>query len=125
MPPGAQTSLFGLLNIPVAYFPYALIALDALMGGPSAAAQAVSGAIIGHAWWWGVFHTRTLEGVMTAPSWVKNFVADGAADATPAAGATPAFGTRGSGVEAVPPRERAQANQGGYNWGTGRKLGNN
>jgi Derlin-2/3 len=124
-PPGSQTSLFGILSLPVAYFPYALIALDAMMGGSSAAAQAVSGAIVGHAWWWGVFHTRALEAVAAAPSWVKMFVADGPPP-PPSANDTPAFGQPGSGVEAIRPRQRPQpaaANTGGYNWGSGNRLG--
>jgi Derlin-2/3 len=123
-PPGSLTSLFGIISIPVAYFPYAMIGLDAMMGGQSAAAQAVSGALVGHAWWWGVFHTRALEAAGAAPGWVRALISAGAAP-PPAEDQPAAFGTRASGFEAIPPRQRAQpaANTGGYKWGSGNRLG--
>jgi Derlin-2/3 len=119
-PPGAQASLFGLIQLPVKYWPYALVALDGIMGGPAAAAQAVSGCIVGHAWWWAVFESRSVDG--SAPGWVKALVSSGASTAPPPA-AAPSFGTRGSGVEAIPPRAQQNARQGGYNWGGGNRLG--
>jgi Derlin-2/3 len=129
-PPGSQTSLFGLFSIPVVYLPYALIGMDAAMGGPAAAAQGVSGAIVGHLWWWSVFDSRALADAAKAPGFVRALVSDGAAAPEPAPGATPAFGT-GSGVEAIRPRARAGAgtgggggNTGGYQWGgSGHRLG--
>ena len=54
-PPGAQSSLFGLITFPVRYMPFVMVGLDLLMGGPGAAAQSCVGAAIGHLWWWGVW----------------------------------------------------------------------
>ncbi|KAG5719108.1 Derlin-1.2, partial [Termitomyces sp. T112] len=44
-PPGAQTSLMGIVTIPVKYLPYVIIVMDIFMGGPRYAAQAVAGAV--------------------------------------------------------------------------------
>ncbi|KAI0341289.1 DER1-domain-containing protein [Trametopsis cervina] len=117
-PPGTQTSLFGLVTIPLLYFPYALIFLDLLMAGPKAAAASITGAIAGHAWWWGVYHTRALAEFGRAPAWVKSIV--GQPSQGSASGGT-------GGVHVVPPRERATAGasgrSSGYNWGSGQRLG--
>ncbi|ESK81042.1 endoplasmic reticulum protein [Moniliophthora roreri MCA 2997] len=60
-PPGAQTSLFGLVTIPVQYMPFVMLGMDPLSGGPGFAAQSLPGAAIGHLWWCGVWKARTLE----------------------------------------------------------------
>lgn len=119
-PPGTQTSIFGLISMPLIYFPYALIALDLIMGGPQAAASSVTGAVVGHLWWWGVWETRALERAGRAPVWLRSFV--GNSDG-PRPGST---GGSGSGVHVIPPRrvrEEAAATTGGYRWGSGQRLG--
>ncbi|EIN08950.1 DER1-domain-containing protein [Punctularia strigosozonata HHB-11173 SS5] len=118
-PPGAQTSLMGLITVPYAYWPYIMIGMDFAMGGPAAAASAVSGAIVGHMWWYGLFETRVLEGIVgRAPGWLRSLVGDGSA---PNAGPAGPAG----GVHVIPPRQvrQATAGTGGHNWGTGHRLG--
>lgn len=119
-PPGTQTSIFGLVSIPLQYFPYALIALDLIMGGPQAAASSITGAVVGHLWWWGVWETRALENVGKAPAFLRSFFgnSDGPAPATGGVGAS------GSGVHVIPPRRaREEATTTGYSWGSGQRLG--
>ena len=114
--PATPISLFGLITLPVAYFPYALIVLDLLMGGPKAAASSVTGAVIGHIWWWGVFESRRWVRVGTAPSFLKNWI-DGD-------GRRP--GNLGGGVQVIPPKRREEPGRGatgGHNWGAGHRLG--
>ena len=131
-PPGAQTSLYGLITIPIKYFPYALLGMDLLMGGPGAAAQAIPGAVVGHLWWMGVFGTElggTGGGVLTewgrAPRWLRNWFGE---DDVSSSRRTL---NSGGGVSVVPPRARAEeaanANANttfGHRWGTGQRLGN-
>ena len=115
-PPGSQTSLFGLITLPVAYFPYALIGMDLLMGGPSAAAQSVTGAVVGHLWWWTVFDMRLLAQRGRAPGWLRNKIdgPGGVENAAPAVG----------GVHIIPPRQRQEAASAtGHQWGSGNRLG--
>jgi Derlin-2/3 len=119
-PSGAQSSIMGLINIPVKYLPYAMIGMDAVTGGTRAAAVSVTGAVVGHLWWWMMYGEdgRGLPGVREfgrAPSWVLGFVGDGAAP-----------NVAGTGVHASPPREQRQprARTTGYNWGDGgQRLG--
>ncbi|PCH44803.1 DER1-domain-containing protein [Wolfiporia cocos MD-104 SS10] len=114
-PPGTQTSLFGLLSFPIVYLPFALIGLDLLMGGRAAAAQSISGAVVGHLWWWGVWESGVLRGFGAAPGWLRALVGGGP---RPGAGGAP------GGVHVVPPRRlREEAQTGGYRWGTGHRLG--
>jgi Derlin-2/3 len=49
--PGARTSIFGLFTVPTRYYPYVVIGLDLIQGGPPAAACALAGALVGHTWW--------------------------------------------------------------------------
>ncbi|KAI0827164.1 hypothetical protein BC628DRAFT_206332 [Trametes gibbosa] len=72
-PPGSQTSFFGLITFPVIYLPYMLVGMDLLMGGPGAAAISISGAVVGHLWWWGVFDTGALRNVGAAPGWLRAY----------------------------------------------------
>ncbi|KAI0263044.1 DER1-domain-containing protein [Gloeopeniophorella convolvens] len=119
-PPGSQTSLMGLITIPIQYLPYAMIGMDLVMGGPGAAAVSVTGAVVGHLWWWAVYGDdgRGLPGLREfakAPSWVRALVSDGAGP-----------DMAGSGVHAMPPRQQQQppARATGYNWGVGgQRLG--
>ncbi|ETW75778.1 hypothetical protein HETIRDRAFT_329528 [Heterobasidion irregulare TC 32-1] len=121
-PAEAQTSFMGLITFPVKYFPYALLAMDLVTGGPNAAAVSVTGLVVGHLWWWTMFGDdgRGLPGVRewgNAPGWLRNLVASGA-------GPNPGAGT---GVHVIPPRPRQERTGGGratgYQWGSGQRLG--
>lgn len=113
-PPGTQTSLWGLLSFPVRYFAYALVAIDFVMGGKQAALSALTGIIVGHVWWWGVWESRALQEWGTAPGWMKALI-----EAPPPPG--PAPGAPG-GSSSRPTRPGARTT--GYNWGSGHRLGN-
>ncbi|KIJ63108.1 hypothetical protein HYDPIDRAFT_92907 [Hydnomerulius pinastri MD-312] len=126
-PPGAQTSVMGLLTIPIAYFPYALLGMDLLMGGIGVAAQGVSGMIVGHIWWWLVWGAGTGPGGVEtgrfaswgrAPRWLRNWFGE-------REGAN--AGSSRGGYQAFAPRQRAEQTAGGrttgYNWGGGQRLG--
>jgi len=125
-PPGAQTSLMGLVTLPIQYFPYVMIGMDLLMGGPRAAAEAVAGAVVGHAWWWSVWGAALgSQGVLAraaqAPAWLRGIM--GETHAPPpsgAAGAGPA-----AGVHVIPPQRQPPPTAGvtGHNWGSGQRLG--
>ncbi|KZT70400.1 DER1-domain-containing protein [Daedalea quercina L-15889] len=115
--PDAQTSLFGMISFPVRYLPYVFIALDLLMEGRAGAARAISGAIVGHLWWWGVWDSRVIERYGTAPAWLKRLF-----------GQDPGPSAHGSwkrgGVQGVPPRQvREESRPGGHRWGSGHRLG--
>ena len=94
--------------------------MDAVTGGTGAAAVSVTGAVIGHLWWWLMYgeDRQGLPGVREfgrAPSWVGALVGGGA---------TPNIA--GTGVHAFPPRQQRQppARATGYNWGGGgQRLG--
>jgi len=120
-PAGSQTSLMGIITLPMQYLPYAMIGLDLIMSGPGAAAVSVTGAIVGHVWWWAIYGEdgRGLPGVREfgrAPSWVRALVSDGAGP-----------NVAGTGVHVVPPRQPERgppARATGYNWGNrGQRLG--
>ncbi|KAI0698039.1 Der1-like family-domain-containing protein [Cerioporus squamosus] len=113
-PAGTQTSFFGLLTIPAKYLPYVFVAMDFLMGGPSAAAVSISGAVVGHLWWWGVWHTGSLRAWGSAPAWLRSLMGQRGG----VAGAV-----NMGGVHVIPPRREAARTTGGTNWGPGRRLG--
>lgn len=126
----------GLITIPVTYLPYAMIGadsttqnftytyecsgMDAITGGTGAAAVSVTGAVVGHLWWWLMYGEdgRGLPGVREfgrAPSWIRALVGDGSVP-----------NVAGTGVHAFPPRQPRQppARRAGYNWGDGgQRLG--
>lgn len=85
------------------------------MGGPAAAAVSVTGAVIGHVWWWGVWDRGLLRELGTAPGWMRALVGQGAPGP---AGAGPGAG----GVHVVPPR-RLRDETAGHRWGSGQRLG--
>jgi len=119
-PPGSQSSIMGLITIPVKYLPYAMIGMDAVTGGTRAAAVSVTGAVVGHLWWWLMYGEdgRGLPGVREfgrAPSLVHALVGDGAMP-----------NVAGTGLQAFPPRQqrRPAARATGYDWGAGgQRLG--
>lgn len=128
----------GLITIPVSYTPYMMIAMDLLMGGPRAAAQAAGGAVVGHLWWWGVWGAvygargGVLDAYGRAPEWLKKFM--GQDSEPPTAGGGMAGGGVTGGVHIIPPRRQVPTRNGGsstatatttsgYRWGTGHRLG--
>ncbi|KAJ3992691.1 Der1-like family-domain-containing protein [Lentinula boryana] len=129
-PPGAQTSLYGLITIPVKYFPFALLGMDLLSGGPRAAALALPGAVIGHLWWWGVFGSEpggrggSMAQYGRAPRWLARWFGE-----TSGSGASAdSVRATGSGVHVIPPRARAEEGAPtthGHRWGSGQRLGSN
>jgi Derlin-2/3 len=89
--------------------------MDLIMGGPGAAAISVTGAVVGHLWWWVIYGDGgrglpSLRNIGSAPSWVHTLVSDGVGT-----------GAVGTGVHVVPPRQQraASARTAGYNWGGG------
>ena len=113
-PPGSQTSFWGLITFPVKYLPYAFIAMDFLMGGPQAAAVSISGAVVGHLWWWGVWDTGVLRNFATAPRFLRSLMGEDS-DGRPR--------PLGGGVHVIPPRRDEPARPAGRNWGRGQRLG--
>lgn len=130
-PPGAQTSLMGLVTVPIKHFPYVMIGMDLLMGGPSAAAQSVAGAVVGHAWWWSVWGAALgSQGVLArasqAPEWLRKLLGETGAPPPPPSGAGGAgAGLAAAGVHVVPSQRQVPPTAGatGYNWGSGQRLG--
>lgn len=133
-PPGAQTSLYGLITIPIKYFPYALLGMDLLNGGPKVAAQSLPGALIGHLWWWAIWSNDARIGGQggplveygRAPAWVADWFGERRSGGTSAPGAGRGANSD-SGVHVVPPRRRAEEGAPethGHRWGGGQRLGN-
>jgi len=131
--PGATISIMGILSIPVLYYPYAMVAMDFVMAGTSAAAGGVVGLVAGHLWWWAVFGGELGRGPLArearAPGWLKRLLGDGPEE-------RPRVGRRSErnddevrgpmdGVHVVRPAGRAApgGSTTGYQWGTGHRLG--
>lgn len=110
-PPGTQTSLWGVISFPVRYFAYALVAIDFVIGGKEAALSALTGIIVGHLWWWGVWDSRALREFGTAPDWLRTFI-ETPPPLGPAPGAPGGSSSRSRGTQRT-----------GYNWGSGNRLG--
>ncbi|TBU45129.1 DER1-domain-containing protein [Dichomitus squalens] len=113
-PPGSQTTFWGLITLPVRYLPYVFVAMDFLMGGPQAAAVSISGAVVGHLWWWGVWDTGVLRNLAAAPRFVRALMGEDS-DGRPR--------PLGGGVHVVPPRRDGPVRQAGRGWGSGQRLG--
>ncbi|THH28096.1 hypothetical protein EUX98_g6084 [Antrodiella citrinella] len=132
-PPLTQTSLFGLVTMPITWYPYVLIAFDLIMGGHRVAASSVTGAVVGHLWWWGVWEARTVERYGAAPMWLRGFISH--SQASGSTGGSGASFASGSGVRVVPPRRPLGGLGGqdappptaaaatGHAWGSGQRLG--
>ncbi|TFK70103.1 DER1-domain-containing protein [Pluteus cervinus] len=131
-PPGAQSNLMGSITYPAKNMPYLMLGLDLLMGGTSAAAESVVGALVGHLWWWGVWGSGEdaggrgyLDEMGRAPGWFKGLIGEREGrDALQLArerGArqdplqSPLSGTATTSI--------ARGSGSGYNWGSGRRLG--
>jgi Derlin-2/3 len=122
----------GLISFPVVYLPYVMIGMDLLMAGPGAVPSGVSGVVVGHLWWWGVWGgpaagtPGVLDHYSRAPQWMKKlFGEQGLANVV-----APGVGTIG-GVHVIPPRRMAAGSSdtsastttSGYRWGSGNRLG--
>ncbi|KAJ7302231.1 Der1-like family-domain-containing protein, partial [Mycena albidolilacea] len=79
-PPSTQTSLFGLMTLPVTYLPYIMLGTDLLTGRPDTVVIVLPGAVIGHMWWWSMWGSTAggvgsvLELWSGAPMWMKNYM---------------------------------------------------
>lgn len=93
------------------------------MGGPKAAASALTGVISGYAWWYLVHNMdagRPGAEFAVAPEWLKNLMGDGGERVVPGVGRV----LNAGGVRAAAAgRAAARGAQNGYNWGTGHRLG--
>lgn len=114
-----------------------MLGFELLMGGPGAVAACLPGTLIGHVWWWGVWGSAlggrggVLADFARAPQWLASYLRD----APVAPGAGPGAGrgaNQGGGVHVIAPRQFASTSGttarggggGGYNWGSGQRLGN-
>jgi len=131
-PPGSMTSVMGLITVQVKYFPYILLALDFLMGGPRVAAQSVAGAAVGHLWWWSVWGGRLgSQGIWgayaSAPQWMRNLMGERNPGRPPTGAGGTAAGLARGGVHVTAPRRPATSGGSstttGYTWGAGQRLG--
>ncbi|KAF9486193.1 DER1-domain-containing protein [Pholiota conissans] len=130
-PPGAQTSIMGLVTIPIVFYPYVLIGMDFVVYGTGGAAMAVAGAAVGHLWWWtvwgGELGSRGLLGPYSnAPQWLRILFGEDGRPAQPPAAGGAAEGLARSGVHVTAPRPPPGAAAGsstGHSWGSGRRLG--
>jgi len=123
-PPGTQASLFGLISFPIVYLPYTTLAIDVLQGGPQELPRGLSGILVGHIWWWGIWGgTRAgregrggdregslgiLGGIGKAGKWMKSWIGPGSsAGPKPRTGAVrppPTEDEAISGVHVMAPR---------------------
>jgi len=127
-PPGSMTSILGLLTVPMKYYPYFIIGLDFLVGGPQAAGQSVAGAVVGHAWWWSVWgadlgRQGPLASYSTAPQWLRNLFGERGPAAPPPAGGGPAAGLARAGIHVTRPAD-SPGTTAAHRWGSGQRLGN-
>ncbi|KAJ6608225.1 Der1-like family-domain-containing protein [Mycena sp. CBHHK59/15] len=136
-PLGAQTSIMGLVHLPIKYLPYIMLGMDLLINGPGAVATALPGAVVGHLWWWGVWGSAVggaggvLQEYGAAPQWLRDWMGESNAPPPTVRGPGGTTGANaGGGVHVIPPRRPATASNTpatttGYNWGTGQRLGQN
>ncbi|EJD05508.1 DER1-domain-containing protein [Fomitiporia mediterranea MF3/22] len=121
--PNAMTSIFGLITLSHQYLPYALVTMDLFMGGPSAAAQSLTGVISGYAWWYLVHNTdagRPGADFAKAPAWLADYMDQRGEGVVPGVGRVlNADGRRA----AAAVRGAARSATGAYNWGSGHRLG--
>ncbi|PPQ65117.1 hypothetical protein CVT24_003008 [Panaeolus cyanescens] len=131
-PEGATMSPFGLFTMSVKWWPYFLIAIDVILGGPGYALISVTGAVVGHVWWWSVWGGRLggqglLARYAQAPEWLRNLIGESPQNRPPNAGGA-AEGLARGGIHVTAPRRTLnnpdQATTSGHRWGSGNRLGN-
>ncbi|KAL5637706.1 hypothetical protein ACGC1H_002092 [Rhizoctonia solani] len=153
--PEAQVSLFGLISIKNIYFPFVMLGMDLVSGGPPALIQSLTGVIASHIWFMLLPEPGQLRSAPTASSGVRSYGGSStytlsgggrstSAPITNTAGwrkyaVAPGWvrwlvggmheqggsETRSWGTAVVPPRAGARQDNksGGYNWGSGHRLG--
>jgi len=122
--PSAPVSIFGLVTLENQYFPYVMLGMDLLQGGPSAAAKSLTGLISGYAWWYLVHSIesgRPFAPHARAPRWMQALVGEGR-------GATGVNNTRAASAAAAATRQTAHraaatVQEEGHRWGAGHRLG--
>ncbi|OCB85027.1 DER1-domain-containing protein [Sanghuangporus baumii] len=120
--PLGVTSLFGLISIPHKYLPYALVAMDLFIAGPSAAAQALTGVISGYGWWYLVHSTdsgRPGAAFARAPQWLADYMDQRGEGVVPGVGRV----LNAGGQRTASAGRSAARSVPGYNWGSGHRLG--
>lgn len=130
--PNAMASLFGFIQMSIVYLPYAVAAMDLIMGGPYQGAVAVSGLIVSQVLYmleWdstGGGSTPKRNGWLAAPTWFKNLFRKEIANPDAAANEKRVYG----GASAPAGRGFSDGGLGanrattsGYNWGKGNRLG--
>ncbi|KAH8116049.1 DER1-domain-containing protein [Phellopilus nigrolimitatus] len=123
--PNELTSIFGLVTFSHKYLPYALVGLYLVTGGPKAAANALTGVISGYAWWYLVHSDeagRPGAEFARAPAWLQSLIGGRGERVVPGVGQVL---NAGGARAAAAGRATARTAMGGYNWGTGHRLGEN
>ncbi|KAG8998729.1 hypothetical protein FRB94_006707 [Tulasnella sp. JGI-2019a] len=138
--PEAPMSIFGLINIKALYFPFALLGLDVLNGGPAAAIVSLTGIVAGHVWYmleWQEDAPRNRLGggrgsvVGRPPAWFERWVGNGPSSAGSGSGSGSTGGSTTARANprpygtAIPPRtgDVPRATTTGHSWGSGNRLG--
>jgi len=136
--------MYGIVSVPTRWFPFALLFMDVITQGPAACLVGLTGCMVGHAWWLIEWKNgqRQNNSWTRSPEWLKQWVAEGAATTGPAAAAGPqpgpagerrayggasapggrGFGDGGLGTGSGSGATAARAG-GGYQWGSGQRLG--
>jgi len=115
--PAARVSLFGLVHMENQYFPFALVAMDGVMGGIEAAMQSLTGIIVGHAWWLLEYGSSgNAGGLGRAPRWLAKLFGE-SQNPTDRRTSRTSYGTR------IVPRGQEPPATTGYRWGSGQRLG--
>lgn len=113
--PDAPVSIFGLLTVRALFFPFVLVGLDLIQGGPGAAMVSLTGIIAGHLWYlleW----TRGGRGMgLRAPGFLRRLMGDGEREDTERRDYGRAFVPRDRQGDA---RDAAR-----HHWGRGNRLG--
>ncbi|QRV81744.1 Derlin-2 [Ceratobasidium sp. AG-Ba] len=128
--PDGQVSLFGLVSIKNAYFPFVLLVFDLINGGPGALVQSLTGVVASHAWFLLFPEPGLLRSAPTAPSapGVRTFGGSSTFTLSGGRPAAPTSGAQGWRKWAVAPRwvrwlvggmhEAPTGGSEGRSWGT-------
>ncbi|CAE6382341.1 Derlin-1,2 AltName: Full=ZmDerlin1-2 [Rhizoctonia solani AG-1 IB] len=92
--PEAQVSLFGLISVKNIYFPFVMLGMDLVNGGPPALIQALTGVIASHVWFMLLPDPGQLRTTPTVSSGVRSY--GGSSTYTLSGGGTSAPATVGA-----------------------------